>query len=237
MNQQLRKRLLLLGGGALITILAAGVLITRTPSVVSESANTGSPPAAIEISKTAEKAAPAKTSEAIDNTKAGARTEGPSELKPFENKTELAEFKILKQKVFLTEEEKAQRKDFLQDRILLENLRSLFKYPAQYQDLEEQQNVAVDLLLEAIKSGDADTARAVFKELIADPTIENKQLTPSQRQNLAGVKAEVLYQWSSLEPDRASEMQSALPGPVSQKIWKNIESQQQNNEAESAMTK
>lgn len=237
MNSQLRKRLLF-GGGALITIITVGVLTSRTPSFVSETAKTDSPSAPIEITKANENSvADNKPNEATASTQAPAEAEKNSVLKPFESKTELAEFKILKQKVFLTEEEKAQRKIFLQDRALLENLKSLFKYPAQYQDLENQQNVAVDLLLEAIKSGDADTARAVFKELIADPTIENKQLTPSQRQNLAGVKAEVLYQWSSLEPDRASEMQSALPGPVSQKIWKNIERQQQNNEAESAITK
>jgi hypothetical protein len=157
--------------------------------------------------------------------------------KPFENKVELDSFKILKQKVFLTEEEKEQRKQFVQDRTLLENLKNLFKYPTVYQDLEAQQNVAVDLLLEAVKSGDAETARRVLKEVIADATIENNQLSQEQRQNLAGVKAEVLYQWSSLEPDRAREMQQSLPGPVSQKIWKNVVTQQDLNRAESAVAK
>lgn len=236
MNSQLRKRLLF-GGGALITVITIGVLTTRTPSVVSETTKTNAPSAPMEITKATESISESSPSEVVVSGQAHAAKDEAPELKSFENKSELSEFKILKLKVFLTEEEQAQRKNFLQDRALLENLKGLFKYPAQYQDLENQQNVAVDLLLEAIKSGDAETARAVFKELIADPTIENKQLTPAQRQNLAGVKAEVLYQWSSLEPDRASEMQNALPGPVSQKIWKNVMSQQQNNEAESAITK
>lgn len=236
MNSQLRKRLLF-GGGALITVITIGVLTTRAPSAVSETGKTEATSEPIEITEATESLSESKPSEVTVSNQAPVAIEKDHELKSFENKSELSEFKILKLKVLLTEEEQAQRKNFLQDRTLLENLKVLFKYPAPYQDLENQQNVAVDLLLEAIKSGDAETARAVFKELIADPTIENTQLTPAQRQNLAGVKAEVLYQWSSLEPDRASEMQSALPGPVSKKIWKNVMSQQQNNEAESAITK
>lgn len=238
MKSQLRKRLLF-GGGALCLILAVGVLINKAPAPVSATADPALPVSQpIEITQNNPQipaAESAKTEIAATNaTSANAI----AELKPFENKTELAEFKILKEKVFLTEEEKEQHKNFLQDRALLENLKTLFKYPAPYQDLEAQQNAAVDLLLEAIKSGgDADTARAVFKELIADPTIENSQLTPAQRQNLAGVKAEVLFQWSALEPERAGEMKNALPGPVSVKIWKNVETQQDLNRAESAITK
>lgn len=230
MRLHLSKRLLF-GGGALFlgSIIAAGVLWTRTPVVVSDSVKSESPSAPIEITQT--------VGETITKPQALPTAEADAKLQSFENKTELSEFKTLKQKVFLTEEEKLQRQSLLKNRALLENLKGLFKYPTPFQDLESQQNVAVDLLLEAIKSGDAETARDVLKELIADPTIENKQLSTAQRQNLAGVKAEVLYQWSSLEPDRAGEMQKALPGPVSQKIWKNVLTQQDLNRAESAVTK
>lgn len=244
MRRPLDKKHLLAGGAVLLLGLATGgALLLRAP------ASTSSPELPASPVPTENRGA-VKTVESTTGVKAeapvaaalAATTANPTEVtqttgKPFENKTELASFKILKQKVFLTEEEKEQRKQFIQDRALLENLKNLFKYPAQYQDLEAQQNVAVDLLLEAIKSGDAETARRVFKEVIADATIENNQLSQDQRQNLAGVKAEVLYQWSALEPDRANEMQQSLPGPVSQKIWKNVVTQQDLNRAESAVAK
>lgn len=238
MRLHLSKRLLF-GGGALFlgSIIAAGVLWTRTPVVISDSSKLKSQMAPIETTQNESSSAVTKLDDAATNTQALTPPGADPELKPFENKTELSEFKILKQKVFLTEEEKQLRQNFLKNRALLENLKGLFKYPTAFQDLESQQNVAVDLLLEAIKSGDAETARSVLRELIADPTIEDKQLSPVQRQNLAGVKAEVLYQWSSLEPDRAGEMQKVLPGPVSQKIWKNVLTQQDLNRAESAITK
>lgn len=244
MRWQLEKRHLLAGGAVLLLGLATGgALLLRAPASTS---SPGLPTSPVPTEnrgamKTVESETGVKTE--VPAAAAAAQTtahqiEGTQNAsKPFENKTELASFKILNQKVFLTEEEKEQRKQFIQDRALLENLKNLFKYPAQYQDLEAQQNVAVDLLLEAIKSGDAETARRVFKEVIADATIENNQLSQDQRQNLAGVKAEVLYQWSSLEPERASEMQQSLPGPVSQKIWKNVLTQQDLNRAESAVAK
>ncbi len=239
MKWPLDKRHLYMGGAFLILGLATGgALLFRAP------ASTSAPGLPISPVPTENRGA-IKTAEgeAGESAKgAAAATTNPLEVtrnegQPFENKTELASFKTLKQKVFLTEEEKEQRKQFIQDRALLENLKNLFKYPAPYQDLEAQQNVAVDLLLEAIKSGDAETARRVFTDVIADATIENNQLSQDQRQNLAGVKAEVLYQWSSLEPDRAREMQQSLPGPVSQKIWKNVVTQQDLNRAESALAK
>ncbi|MBS1971811.1 MAG: hypothetical protein JSU04_15975 [Bdellovibrionales bacterium] len=245
MRWQLDKKHLYAGGAVLLLGLATGgALLYRAPASTSSPELPASPVPTENRGtiKTVESSIGVKTGESATLDAATAPTANPPEgtqkpSKPFENKTELASFKILKQKVFLTEQEKEQRKHFIQDRALLENLKNLFKYPAPYQDLEAQQNVAVDLLLEAIKSGDAETARGVFKEVIADATIENNQLSPDQRQNLAGVKAEVLYQWSSLEPDRASEMQQSLPGPVSQKIWKNVVTQQDLNRAESAIAK
>jgi len=237
MKWPLNKRLLFVGGGALTLTLIAGVLFMRAPAPVLETETVGIP--TVQINSPNE-GTPASSSATATNEliKTEETATSNTALKSFENKNELAEFKTLKQKVFLTDNEKDQKKNFLRDRHLLESVKNLFKYQAPYQDLEDQQDIAVDLLLEAIKSGgDADTARAVFKELIADSTIEDGKLSPAQRQNLAGVKAEVLYQWSALEPDRAQEIQNTLPGPVSIKIWKNVKAQQQNNEAESALTK
>jgi hypothetical protein len=245
MRWQLDKRHLLAGGAALILGLATGgALFFRAPASISspELPTSPVPTESSGVMKTVDGGlkpedllAPMESAPFVADSQSGETP--PAANKPFENKSELEAFKILKQKVFLTEEEKVQRQELVRDRALLENLKNLFKYPTPYLELEAQQNMAVDLLLEAIKSGDAETARRVLKEVIADATIENNQLSQSQRQNLAGVKAEVLYQWSSLEPDRAHEMQQSLPGPVSQKIWKNVVTQQDLNRAESAIAK
>lgn len=233
MRRQLEKKHLSAGGAILLLgIATGGALFFRAP------ASTSSPklPASPVSTENRGTIMALESNDVKANTATSAKPMKEIQMasKAFENKAELASFKILKQKVFLTEKEKEQRQQFIQDRMLLESLKNLFKYPAQYEDLESQQNVAVDLLLEAIKSGDAETARRVFKEIIADATIENNRLSQDQRQNLAGVKAEVLYRWSSLEPDRAREMQLSLPGAVSQKIWKNVVTQQNLNRAESA---
>jgi hypothetical protein len=159
------------------------------------------------------------------------------ELKSFERKNELFQFHLLSKKVFLNSEEKNQRQALLQNEQFIGQLKNLFKVPSEYQDLENQQNAAVDFLLAALNGKGSAAAAEVLKSIIQDPATENISLSLATRENLGGVKAEVLYKWSAQEPLKATEIPQWLPGPVSQKIWKNVLAQQEMNRAESALNK
>ncbi len=96
------------------------------------------------------------------------------------------------------------------------------------------QDAAVDLLVEALKSGDKAMAAEVARAVIEDPAVENAGTDRSVRENLAGIKAEVLYHWAAIMPDDASNIERSLPGPVSRKIWDNVNRRHASNLAESA---
>ena len=97
-----------------------------------------------------------------------------------------------------------------------------------------EQNAAIDMLLDALKSGDSEVAVDVLRSVVTDGQVEDESIDRSTRENLAGIKAEVLFQWSALKPAQASELASLLPGPISQKIWQNVVDAQQSNLNESA---
>ena len=96
-----------------------------------------------------------------------------------------------------------------------------------------EQDVAVDILLDALKDGDSRAAEEALREVVKDEQVEDGTLSGGVREQLAGVKAEVLYQWSAMVPSGASELARLLPGPVSQKIWQNVLNMQSQNLAES----
>ncbi len=159
------------------------------------------------------------------------------ELKPFENKKELNDYSLLRKKIFLTDKEKLQKQNFLKNEPFITRLKDLFKAPSIYSNSEDQQNAAVDFLLDALNSENSTAAAEVLRSIIQDPSTENENLSMADRETLAGVKAEVLYKWTAQEPLKASEIQQWLPGPVSQKIWKNVLAQQEMNQAESELSK
>ena len=153
----------------------------------------------------------------------------------FEYQKELDDFAFLKKKALLTEEEKSEKKSLLQNENFLRGLAPLLTRIAGAPDLdfELHQNMAVDLLFEALQSEKSEVAAQVLQSVIQDASIENAKGDLATRQVLAGIKGEILYHWSALEPTRAGEMQGWLPGPVSQKIWKNVVAAQQSNLGES----
>ena len=97
-----------------------------------------------------------------------------------------------------------------------------------------EQGLIVDALLAALADGDQQTAQQVITDVIKDGQVEDSNLPMQVRQRLAGVKAELLYQATSLQPERFVGIETQLPGPVSQKIWINVQSNQQRNLAESS---
>jgi hypothetical protein len=140
----------------------------------------------------------------------------------------------LRAKIFLSPEEKRERADLLRHSGLLKALGRRLVEPTRSMAVMNEQDAAIDVLMEALKSGDAQVAGEVLQGVVRDGQVEDTRLDRGSREQLAGLKAEVLYQWSALSPAAASQLPSWLPGPVSRKIWANVVRMQQSNLAESA---
>jgi hypothetical protein len=148
----------------------------------------------------------------------------------FEFQAELDAYVVLKSIVLPTEEQKQERSRLLANGRLLSALGArLVKQPLL--DLSEQ-DVAVDILLDALKDGDSVAAEAALKTVVEDQQVEDLALDRPIREQLAGVKAEVLYQWAAMAPSSASSLAALLPGPTSQKIWQNVLKSHERNLAE-----
>lgn len=221
-------------GGVLVLVVAGIVFKTSHKSISGESEEVGiskdiaDQGLAIPIVRTEvnqEQAPATKPSEGDGDTNV---LSGPPHVE------ELKQYRAIKNKAFLTEEEKALRKSFLQDNQMLRNLGSFLKSPTpDDSDFEETKNVATDLLLEAIRVEKSSAAEAVLQDIVTDGAIENSKMDPALRESLAGVKAEILYHWSALDPEKVPQIEAWLPGPISKKIWQNVLKAQNQNRAES----
>ena len=158
----------------------------------------------------------------------------PVEALPFPFEAELSTYTGLKRKVFLNPIEQRQKEEILRNRDVLRGMQSRLVHSPVDGQQALAQNAAIDLLLEALKSGDSEVATEVLRSVVTDGQVEDAKVDASTRENLAGIKGEVLFQWSALKPTQSDEMASLLPGPVSQKIWQNVISAQKSNLAESA---
>jgi hypothetical protein len=154
--------------------------------------------------------------------------------KDFAGADELAEYAKLKSHVFLDDEGNERKRTLLRDEKFLKGLESLLKTAAgNDMQLLEAQSQAIDLLIEARANGSDHIAGEVLRSVIEDSSIENEKVNVADRKALAGVKAELLYQWTAQEPLVADKIQGWLPGPISAKIWKNVTHAQEQNEMES----
>lgn len=147
---------------------------------------------------------------------------------------ELEKYAVIEKKALLLEHDKVAKRKLLSDSGFIHSLQPLLVTAAMHDEAAHLQNAAVDFLFEALKSDLRSDAIQVLQAVVADPSIEDENRDVLTRKALAGVKAEVLFHWSSIEPSSAPEISAALPGPVSQKIWANVKKQQENNLAESA---
>lgn len=171
----------------------------------------------------------AVTAKAVDPKK---KAEAPTVA--FEHQDELNQYRDLKKKVLGSDDDERERSRLKSDAVLLDSFRDLLKSSATNDQTRENQNAALDLLFEALKDKSTQ-AETILQGVIQDAQIESSALSPAVRENLAGIKAEALYQWSSLDPSKAGVLSSWLPGPVSQKIWQNIQDRQESNLAESKL--
>ncbi|MBX3021882.1 MAG: hypothetical protein KF799_09420 [Bdellovibrionales bacterium] len=155
-------------------------------------------------------------------------------VQPFQFQKELTTYLDLQTKVFLNDVEKREREDLLHNTLLIRALGARLKVASRSMEVMREQDAAIDLILEALKEGDKTAAAEVLREVVQDGQVEDAKMEKTAREQLAGLKAEVLYQWSATNPQIASNLQTWLPGPVSKKIWDNVVRMQQSNAAESA---
>lgn len=157
----------------------------------------------------------------------------PAPAQPFSYQKELEAYGNLHRKVFLTDDEKREKKDLLDQPRFIRALAARLVEPSLDAEVKASQDLAIDLLLDAWKSGDREEAAEAFKTVVQDAQVENQALDQGVRQNLAGLKAEVLYHWTALDPAQVASLAKELPGPVSQRIWNNVQSRQADNLAAS----
>lgn len=173
-----------------------------------------------------------------------AKVGGPNELPKVkilsdEQAEHLKAYEKIKAKVFTSDQEKSLRKRLLTDSGLLKNLKALIiDAPASAQGSDEytQKTLALDLLIEASEANSAEASRALI-EIIQDKKIEDEKLPLSERQAMAELKADLLYNWTAKVPSQAGNVNAAIPGPVTAQIWKNAQQAQEQNRIESAATK
>ncbi|MES2855146.1 MAG: hypothetical protein V4692_04750 [Bdellovibrionota bacterium] len=151
-----------------------------------------------------------------------------------EQREMLSKYRSLKTKVFMSDQEAALHKRLLADRGFVRNLASVLRVSAVDLEAQRTQDSAIDLLLDAATNGFSEVAAEAFREVISDDQIENSSIPKEGRQALAEIKAEVLYQWTAIDPSRVSEVEDLLPGPVSKRIWANVLDTQTRNVAESS---
>lgn len=151
----------------------------------------------------------------------------------FEFPDEVKSYLEIQSKVFLSDADKRDRLTLLHHSDLLKALGRRLLEPTLDRQVMREQDAAVDLLLEALHDGDQAVAGQVLESVVKDAQVEDSHMNAKAREQLAGLKAEILYQWSSSSNEAAADLPGWLPGPVSRKIWSNVLKMQQSNLAES----
>lgn len=151
---------------------------------------------------------------------------------PFEYSKEIDLFRDMQKRLFLTEADQAEKQRLLNDVALLRALGLRLTEPSNSPAVMESQDVAVDLLMEAVKSGDREAASEVLMSVVQDGQVESAGLDQGVRQHMAGLKGEIMLRWAALAPQEAAQIERNLPGPVSRKIWDNVKRRQESNQLE-----
>lgn len=157
--------------------------------------------------------------------------------KEFKYMQELTSYANLSEKVLLRDEDQEIKRQLFKNTDFLKSLQSLLTTPPVDNESRIRQNLALDFVLEALKTDLKEHAIEILQNVAADSTLESSTLSLDDRKALAGLKAEALHNWSSLDPSSVADIQRLLPGPVSQKIWANVKLQQESNLAESSLLK
>lgn len=157
-----------------------------------------------------------------------------SEPVRFAYQAELMNYADLKTIILPDENQKALRKRLLQNADFLRSVGDRLRQRPMLALME--QAAGIDLLVEALRVGEKSIAKDALMAIVADAQVEDQNLPRPEREQMAGVKAEVLFHWLALQPGSMTEAESALPGPVSRKILENVKHQHQSNLAESRVS-
>lgn len=160
----------------------------------------------------------------------------PDQLKLLETTEllkQLNQIHVIQKKVFKSEAELEIIKSFISSRSRLQSLVTLFtNRQLLIETSSADQSAAVDVLIEASKSESAQYAEELILEIIRDSRIENENEIPAVRESLAGIKAELMYH--AVRIDNRT-VQNSISGPVTQKIWNNVQQAQADNVSESQL--
>lgn len=146
-------------------------------------------------------------------------------------KVQLKSFQQFQNKSVMTNDEEEARLKLLQDADLISQVSGMLRSRLAQKDAQafENQNIAIDLLIEALKEGNEQAATDAIWDQIRDGQVEDSSIPLGERKTLAGIKGELIYHATALRPDSFQDIEMDLPGPVSQKIWKNVQEQHQAN--------
>jgi len=174
-----------------------------------------------------------------ENQPAASGTEKPSQtevsimnLISEQDKKMIHSYRLVKEKPFQHDQEKEfVRKTLLDDELIKKNSFLLSVKASSYEE-QEIQNEYIDLVLDSALAGNTDSLNVV-KKFIEDPTIETDQLPQAEKNNLAEIKAEVLYHIASGSITSEQEIENLIPGPITKKIWENVKKSHTANLVES----
>lgn len=137
----------------------------------------------------------------------------------------LREYALLNSKVLLRDQERVRKLEILEDPEFLRAIGEFLKRGGDGQ----LETAAIESLLEARRFNQAETADQVLQAIVQDARIEDELLALNEREQLAETKAELMYLWTAANPKAGEAMPQYLPGEVSQRLWLNVQTLQQQN--------
>jgi hypothetical protein len=81
---------------------------------------------------------------------------------------------------------------------------------------------ATRFLLEALDGKESTYVLKNIEDIIKEPSIEKLEASLQVRNFIAGDRAELMYGLLQFNPELSTEIKSALPGPISTKIFENV---------------
>lgn len=180
-------------------------------------------------------AVPPTASKAVEIPKVRPKPRALAKDVVFEFDKELDQYSQVKTKVFANETDQAIKQSLFSNHRFIDGLSDYLRRSAS-SDLSSvaRQGAAIDFLFEALASETGrHSAEAALRDVVLDAQIEDGSLDMKSREGFAGIKADVLYKWAATEPQRTSEFEAWLPGPVSRKVWSNVLATQERNVQES----
>jgi len=226
----MQKKHLGLAAGILIIAIAGGIFLWKGPSQSEEPQETPIP-AESQNEEITEEDLALKSKAALPSGTSMLNAPAKQVAWAPEVKTQLKAFQALQNKSVMTPAEEEARLNLLQDPDLIAQIGATLRSRVAQADpqFEENQNIAIDMLIEALKEGNEQAATDAIWDQIRDGQVEDSSLPVKERQVLAGIKGELLYHATALRPDTFQDVEMDLPGPISQKIWKNVQAQHQSN--------